>query len=48
MSHTSLDDLEKKNFFLKNNRIKNICIDTEGAQLRTTKVKKRFFLRKIK
>ena len=48
MSHTSLDDLEKKILFLKNNRIKNICIDTEGAQLRTTKVKKRFFLRKNK
>ena len=48
MSHTSIHDLEKKILFLKNNRIKNICIDTEGAQLRTTKVKKRFFLRKNK
>ena len=48
MSHTSLYELEKKIKFLKKNKIKNICIDTEGAQLRTTKVKKKIFLHKNK
>lgn len=48
MSHTSINALEQKILFLKKNKIKNICIDTEGAQLRTTKVKKKFFLKKNK
>ena len=46
MSHTSLNDLKKKIVYLKKNKIQNICIDTEGAQLRTTKVKKKFLLKK--
>jgi pyruvate kinase len=48
MSHTSIEDLEHKIIFLKNNNIKNICIDTEGAQLRTTKTTKRIYLDKNK
>ena len=48
MSHTSLNQLEKKIKYLKKNKIKNICIDTEGAQLRTTKVKKKIYLRRNK
>ncbi len=46
LSHTSLDDIEKKIDFLRKNRIKNICIDTEGAQVRTTYLKKDIFLKK--
>jgi len=48
LSHTPKDDIIKKIKFLKKNKIKNICIDTEGAQLRTTKVKNKVFLRKNK
>ncbi len=46
LSHTSLDDIEKKINFLKKNKIENICIDTEGAQVRTTYIKKDIFLKK--
>ena len=48
MSHTNIDELESRILFLKKNKIKNICIDTEGAQLRTSKVKKKIFLKKGK
>ncbi len=48
MSHTSINDLEDRIIFLKKNKIKNICIDTEGAQLRTSKLKKKVFLDKNK
>ena len=48
MSHTSLINLEKIIKYLKKNKVKNICIDTEGAQIRTTKVNKKFFLKKNK
>ena len=48
MSHTSLINLEKIIIYLKKNKVKNICIDTEGAQIRTTKVKKKVFLKKNK
>lgn len=48
MSHTSIEDLENKILYLKKKRIKNICIDTEGAQLRTSKLKKKIFLAKNK
>ncbi len=48
MSHTSVNDLENKIIFLKKNKIKNICIDTEGAQLRTSKLKRKIFLKKNK
>ena len=46
LSHTNLKDISKKIDYLKKNNIKNICIDTEGAQLRTTKVKKKQFVKK--
>ena len=48
LSHTSLKQLSSKINLLKKNKIKNICIDTEGAQARTTKVKKKIFLKKNK
>ena len=48
LSHTNLQELPKKINFLKKNKIKNICIDTEGAQVRTTKVKKTIFFKKNK
>ena len=48
MSHTSISDLENKILFLKKNNIRNICIDTEGAQLRTSKIKKKKFFKKNK
>ncbi len=43
MSHLSLDELTKNLKFLRQNNIKNICLDTEGAQVRTLKTKKRYF-----
>ena len=43
MSHLSLEKLEKNLNFLKKNNIKNVCIDTEGAQIRTTSTKKKYF-----
>ncbi len=46
LSHTSISQLKSRIKFLKKNKIKNICIDTEGAQLRTTKVKKKIFYKK--
>ena len=46
LSHTEKKDILKKIIYLKKNNIKNICIDTEGAQLRTTKVKKKQFVKK--
>tara|TARA_B100000965_G_scaffold405662_1_gene440622 strand:- start:1324 stop:2334 length:1011 start_codon:yes stop_codon:yes gene_type:complete len=41
MSHLSLEKLEENIKFLKKNKITEICIDTEGAQIRTSKVKKK-------
>ena len=43
MSHLSLEKLEKNLNFLKKNNINNVCIDTEGAQIRTTSTKKKYF-----
>ena len=43
LSHTKLKNLKKNIAFLKKLGIKNICIDTEGAQVRTSIVKKRFY-----
>ena len=43
MSHLSLEELTKNLRFLRQNKIKNICLDTEGAQVRTLKTKKRYF-----
>ena len=45
MSHLTIKDLKKNLKFLKKNKIKNICIDTEGAQIRTSNVKKKFLRR---
>ena len=47
LSHTNIDQIEKKIIYLKKNKIKNICIDTEGAQIRTTRTKKKYFIKKI-
>ena len=46
MSHLTIKDLKKNLKFLKKNKIKNICIDTEGAQIRTLNVKKKIFDKK--
>ena len=46
MSHTSLDDLKKNIIYLKSLNVKNICIDTEGAQVRTANIKQRRFIKK--
>ncbi len=48
MSHLSLNQLKKNLYFLKKNKIKNVCIDTEGAQVRTLYLKKKVFLKKNK
>ena len=45
LSHTSLSNLPKVIGFIKNNCKIPICIDTEGAQIRS-KVKKRKYLKK--
>lgn len=42
MSHIDIKNLQKNINFLKKNGIKNICIDTEGAQIRTGKIKSKF------
>ena len=46
LSHTNKKDIKKKITYLKKQNIKNICLDTEGAQIRTTLVKKSYFLKK--
>ena len=46
LSHTNIDQIKKKIQYLKRNNIKNICIDTEGAQIRTTHTKKIYFIKK--
>ena len=48
MSHLTVKQLKKNIKFLKKNKIKNICIDTEGAQVRTQFIKKKVFLKKNK
>ena len=48
LSHTDLNQIKYKILYLKKNKIKNICIDTEGAQIRTTLCKKKYFLKKNK
>lgn len=48
LSHTSSKDIEKKIIYLKKNKIKKICLDTEGAQLRTSFLKKKIYLKKNK
>ncbi|MBD1132941.1 hypothetical protein IDH16_02265 [Pelagibacterales bacterium SAG-MED45] len=46
LSHTNTNQIEKKIKYLKQNDIKNICIDTEGAQIRTTHTKKKYYIKK--
>ena len=46
LSHTNIDQIKERIEYLKRNKIKNICIDTEGAQIRTTHTKKKFFIKK--
>jgi len=46
LSHTNKKDILKKINFLRKNKIKNICLDTEGAQIRTTFIPKKIYLNK--
>ena len=46
LSHTSIKKLPRIIKSLKKIKLKNICIDTEGAQVRTEKLKKRIFFKK--
>ena len=48
LSHTLKKDIEKRIDFLKKLKIENICIDTEGAQIRTSFIKKEIFFPKKK
>ena len=41
LSHTKINDLQKKIIMLKKLKINNICIDTEGSQVRTTTIRKK-------
>ncbi len=45
MSHLSIVNLKKNINFIKENSRLNICLDTEGAQIRT-KIKKKIFIKK--
>ena len=47
MSHLGLKELEKNIRFIKKNSKLNICLDTEGAQIRT-KINKKINLKKNK
>ena len=46
LSHTNKNEIKSKILYLKKNKIKNICLDTEGAQIRTTETKHKFVLKK--
>ena len=46
LSHTKKLNIEKTIKYLLKQKIKNICIDTEGAQIRTTSTKKKYLLKK--
>jgi len=48
LSHTNKDQIKSKIIYLKKNNIKNICIDSEGAQIRTTLCKNKIFLKEKK
>jgi pyruvate kinase len=48
MSHLTLKNLEKNLKLLKKSKIKNICIDTEGAQIRTLDTDKKFLKKNSK
>ena len=43
LSHTNKDQIKSKILYLKKNNVKNICIDSEGAQIRITLCKKKNF-----
>ena len=45
LSHTNENQIESRILYLKKNNIKNICLDSEGAQIRTTACKKKYFLK---
>ena len=45
LSHTNKDQIKSKILYLKKNNVKNICIDSEGAQIRITLCKKKKFLK---
>lgn len=45
LSHTKRQNILSTIKYLKKNKVKNICIDTEGAQIRTTNVKKKIYLK---
>tara|TARA_Y100000992_G_scaffold302572_1_gene277426 strand:- start:2386 stop:3426 length:1041 start_codon:yes stop_codon:yes gene_type:complete len=46
LSHTNINEIKNKINYLKKNKVKNICIDTEGAQIRTTHTIKKYFINK--
>jgi pyruvate kinase len=46
LSHTKVQNLPKILAFLQKLKLKKICIDTEGAQVRTISLKKNFFFKK--
>ncbi len=46
LSHTNQNEIKNKILYLKKQKIKNICLDTEGAQIRTSLVTKSYYLRK--
>ena len=46
LSHTNTNQIKKIIKYLKKNKITNICIDTEGAQIRTTLTKRKYFIKK--
>ncbi len=46
LSHTSISQLKKLIKKLNSLNIRPLCIDTEGAQIRTSKVKKKIFIKK--
>ena len=48
LSHTPKEQIINKIKYLKNKKIKNICIDTEGAQLRTNFILKKTYIKKGK
>jgi len=48
LSHTNKNQIKSKILYLQKNNIKNICIDSEGAQIRTTLCKNKIFLKEKK
>lgn len=46
MSHTKQNDIQRKINFLKKNKVNNICLDTEGAQIRTTFIHKEIYYKR--